>query len=39
MRVTYGVEHEAAIRIEAYLAFVWMGLSLGYFQGIHVNVE
>jgi hypothetical protein len=39
MRVTYGVEHEAAIRIEAYLAFVSMGLTLGYFQGIHVNVE
>jgi hypothetical protein len=43
MRVTYGVEHEAAIRIEAYLAFISMGLRFilifGYFQGVHVNVE
>ena len=44
--VTYGVEHEAAIRIEAYLALVSMRfrviLAFGYFlglKGIRVNVE
>jgi len=39
----HGVEHEAAIGIEAYLTLISMGLrfilAFGYFQGVRMNVE
>jgi hypothetical protein len=38
--IVYGVEHETAISVEAYLALVSMGLRFfGYFLALKVSVE